>query len=68
MKLWKIKWENILLITLTLCMVNCWIVFLAISNVNTLAIASISTFMAIIVAFDYETLKEFRQEVLKNWK
>ena len=67
-KLWGIKYEKILAIVLIVDMIICWYAFLKVSNVNTLAIACISTFMALIVALMYNSLKEFREEVLKNWK
>lgn len=67
-KLWRIKYEKILAIVLIVDMIICWYAFLKVSNVNTLAIACISTFMTLIVALLQNTIAEFRQEVLKNWK
>lgn len=63
--IWRIKWENILLIVLLVNMITCWIAFIKVSNVYTLAIAVISTFMTLIVAIASETLKEFRQQIIK---
>ena len=63
--IWRIKWENILLMTLMVSMITCWIAFIKVSNVYTLAIACISTFMTLIVAIASETIKEFRQQVIK---
>lgn len=64
--LWKIKWENILCITMIITSALSWICFLLVSNVYTLAIAVIPSIMASMVINEYDTLKEFRQEVLKN--
>lgn len=63
--IWRIKWENILLMTLMVCMITCWIAFIKVSNVYTLAIAVISTFMTLIVAIASETLKDIRQQIIK---
>lgn len=64
--LWRIKWENILSIVMILTMTMCWICFLLVANVYTLAIAVIPTIMATLVLVEYDTIKEFRQDVLKN--
>ena len=64
--LWRIKWENILSIVMIVSTMLCWGCFLLVSNVYTLAIAVIPSIMTTLVLNEYDTLRDFRQEVLKN--
>ena len=68
MKLWRIKWEKIISIAMMITMTLCWIAFLVIPNLYTLAIAVLVNFMAFAVLFEYETIKGFRHDVINHWK
>ena len=67
-RLWRIKWELIIFIVLFITMTFCWIAFLMIPTIYTLAVATIQSFMCLIVSMDYEAIKEFRHDVIKNWE
>lgn len=64
--LWRIRWENILSIVMILTTLLCWVCFLLVANVYTLAIAVIPSIMTTLVLNEYDTLRDFRHEVLKN--
>ena len=65
--IFRIKWEIIISIALILTMIANWIVFAIDSNVYTLALAVLPTFMALIITLEYDNIKTFRHEVIKNW-
>lgn len=62
----RIKWEKIITLMIMLTSIYCWIAFVKVSNVYTLAIAVISTFMTLMMIMCYETLKALRHEVIKS--
>lgn len=68
MNLWKIKWENVLFVAMLITMTLCWIAFLMMSNVYTLAIATIESLMTTLIYVSNDTIKEFRHSVLSMWK
>lgn len=68
MNLWKIKWEKIISIAMMITMTLCWVAFLVIPNLYTLAIAVLVNFMTYAVLFEYETIKGFRHYVINHWK
>lgn len=68
MQLFRIKWERIILIFLVISMIISWVAFIYDSNVYTLAIATLETFIEISFIFAYDTIKTFREDVIKNWK
>ena len=68
MNLWKVKWENIIFISLLITMTLCWIAFVVVSNIYTLAIATIISLMTTLIYVSTDTIREFRHEVIKNWK
>lgn len=68
MKLWRVKWENIIFISLLITMTLCWIAFVIVSNVYTLAIATIISLMTTLIYVSSDTIRDFRHYVIKNWK
>ena len=64
----KIKWENIMAILMLITTIFGWITFIRIPDIYTLALAIIPTIMTLIVVICYETICEFRKEVLKMWQ
>ena len=68
MKLWRVKWENIIFISLLITMTLCWIAFVIVSNVYTLAIATIISLMTTLIYMSSDTIRDFRHYVIKNWK
>lgn len=63
--IFRIKWENIITLMVMLTSIYCWFGFITDSNVYTLAIAVISTFMTLMLIMSYESLKTLRLEIIK---
>ncbi len=68
MKVFKIKWENIIFIATFIVSVYAWVLFIIDSNVYTLALAVLPSMCALSTAIAYESIAEFRQEVLELYK
>lgn len=61
----RIKWEKIIALMLMTTSIFCWTAFVIESNVYTLALAVIPTFMTLMVIMCYNTIKLFRQQIIK---
>lgn len=61
----RIKWEKIITLMLMITSIFCWVAFVIESNVYTLALAVIPTFMTLMVIMCYNTIKLFRQQIIK---
>ena len=69
MQLFRVKWELILFILLLITSIKTWLVFGFVdSTIYTLAIATMSTFALMYVAFGYNTIKTFRHDVINLWQ
>ncbi len=61
----RIKWENIMVIAIVLTTIMNWIVFIIQSNIYTLALAVLPTFVMVIVIMSYDTIKQLREQLYK---
>lgn len=67
--LFKIKWELILAILLLIASVTCWITFGFVdTTVQTLAVATMTTFALMYIVIGFNTIAKFRHEVLNLWQ
>lgn len=65
----RIKWELILFILLLITSLKTWLTFAYVdSSINTLAVATMSTFALMYIAFGYKTITAFRHEVINLWQ
>ena len=63
---WKIKWENIIVLMLFITTIRCWFFYMEfVEDTRALAIAIVPTIMLLVVLISYNTIKAFRQEVIK---
>ena len=65
----KIKWELILSIMLLIASVKGWIVYGYVdTTIQTLSVATMTTFALMYVVIGFNTISKFRHEALKLWK
>ena len=65
----KIRWELILSILLLIASISCWLTFGFIdTTVQTLAVATMTTFALMYIVIGFNTIAKFRHEALKLWQ
>lgn len=65
----KIRWELILSILLLIASVTNWIMFGFVdTSIQTLSVATMTTFALMYVVIGYKTIETFRHESLKLWQ
>ena len=65
----RIKWETIITLMLLATTIYGWYVYFKYATeVKMLAMATITTFLYVMVLFSYKTIRDFRKEVLKMWQ
>ena len=69
MQFFKVKWENIILVMTLAAALYGWYGYVQMQDeVRMLALACITTFAFVLVMVNYNTIKSFRQEVIKLWQ
>lgn len=69
MQLFRIRWERIMTLVLLAESIYTWIIYFNYeTEVKMLALATITTFALILMLISYETIKEFRKEVIAQWQ
>ena len=69
MKILQVKWELIMLLLMTATTIYGWIVYSNYADdIRVLAIATLTTFMFVMVLVSYRTLKNIRHEIINLWK
>ena len=69
MKLFKVKWENIITLIILSATIYGWYVYLQmVDEVRMLSIACITTFTLIMMLLNYNNIRLLRHEVIKSWK
>lgn len=67
-KFLRIKFENIILLLMFSATIYAWVVYFKYATeTKMLALASITTFMHLIMMFNYKTIRDFRKLVIKFW-
>ena len=65
----KIKWELIMVILLTIPTIMSWQLYAQeVDDIRSLALACICTFMLLINVIAMKTIKNVRHELIKNWQ
>lgn len=66
---WRIKWEAILVILMFITTIFSWIFYMDfIEDIKALVLAIIPTFMLFALLIGYNSIKEFRHQVITLWK
>ena len=69
MQLFKVKWENIILLMTLAVTLYGWYAYIQMQDeVRMLALACITTFAFVLVMVNYNTIRTFRHEVIKLWQ
>lgn len=64
--LWRIKWETIMILMVLAVTIKAWFLYSNnIDDTRILAIATICTFMFLMILISYNTIKNIRHELLK---
>lgn len=68
MKIFRIRWELILAILLLIASLVSWLSFAFIdTSLNTLAVATMTTFALLYIVVGFDTIAKFRHEVINHW-
>lgn len=68
MKLWRIKWETIMVLVMFVTTIMGWLFYMQfVEDTRALAIAIVPTIMLLMLLISYNSIKAFRHEVINNW-
>lgn len=68
MKLWRIKWETIMVLVMFVATIMGWLFYMQfVEDTRALAIAIVPTIMLLMLLISYNSIKAFRHEVINNW-
>jgi hypothetical protein len=67
--LFKVKWELIISILLLIASIKGWVVYGYVdTTIQTLAIATMTTFALAFVVIGYKSIETFRHDAIKLWQ